>query len=57
MNYRTEAGKQAKSFLIKFGIVVGIAGYVVLAFVDWRVALGVFIVHWSINLFSESDKM
>lgn len=38
-----------------FALVLVIAGYGVLFFANWQVGLGVFLVHWSINLGKERN--
>lgn len=38
-----------------FALVLVVTGYVVLFFVNWQVGLGVFLVHWSINLGKERN--
>ena len=30
--------------------IMGIGGYILLAYVDWRIAVGVFAIHWLINV-------
>ena len=36
-------------------LVLVLAGYVILFYVNWQVGLGVFLVHWSINLGKERN--
>lgn len=36
------------SLLCVLDVILMLAGYIVLAWADWRIAVGVFFIHWSI---------
>jgi hypothetical protein len=39
-----------KNYMKWFALFLQLVGYGVLIYVDWRVALGVFLCHWAINI-------
>lgn len=48
--------KIAKALLTGFAVILFLVGYGALIYVDWKIALGVFIALWSNNIMQNTHK-
>ena len=57
MNAPTMAARErARPVLWAAGVILHVSGYAVLLWADWHVALGVFLLHWGINVSDRGDE-